>query len=436
MKLRKKCMTVLLGLTMTTCLAGCGGGSASDTASVSGNTESSTSDSAEQAGFDFSGTATSEDTDRGTDNLTVFTRTYEFDLKGKADNTFTMTITPSGEKNADYGKNAMSIVTDQTVGTADAGATLDYSVEFPEETEEVSGTWSYEEGWGYTLTFDDGTEVVASYRSEDKSMYFDYAYSYDYNIVPTDSSLKTIAKKDTGNITLEYRDKEFVPDANYKLPNERYATHVLKGYGTFESWTSEVNIYCQDSGECIIDYKSNFASGTEKGTWKLDETTHLLTLNMDNNKTIRGMYDAATDSYAIVYYTAFIKSYCIEGSATEDTFKDKEYTDAKYTYAAETMPAADQGNCNFKLYLYEDGNCYIENTMDVAETITRNCAAGTWTEDAAGAVTINIDGVTYTGTDTLSNVVVSYTNPYYGLPWGSTATADAHEATVNFTRAN
>lgn len=98
-----------------------------------------------------------------------------------------------------------------------------------EEKEEknftIEGTWSYEEGWGYTLSFDDGrdTTITADF---DKASSCQYFY---YDVAPAIDG----QQQEAVQVQFQAEDREFRKEMaeDYVISEERNAKYMFEASG-------------------------------------------------------------------------------------------------------------------------------------------------------------------------------------------------------------
>lgn len=145
---------------------------------------------------------------------------------------------------------------------------------------EISGTWEYETGWGYTLTLDDGNDTTIT-ANFDKASSRQYFY---YDMEPTIGGTK--AEKTQVQFQAEDRNFRSEMAADYTTAEERNAKYIFEGKGNSATGNAvKTQVYCQENGTVAILTMSGSNTTYSIGTWEEDEDAHKMTITMDGEET-------------------------------------------------------------------------------------------------------------------------------------------------------
>jgi|GEM_PF-2505338 len=216
-----------------------------------------------------------------------------------------------------------------------------------------SGTWTKEEGYGYTLSFEDGQTVKTDFDKASSRQYF-YAEIEG-------AGLTQFQAKDTAfrsEIASDYEEFE-IRDAKY----------IVSASGTTMTGNaSTLKVYFENDG--TVNSISNEGSSTTytRGTWSEDEAAHVLTMVMDGAETTSAYCDVAgKEGYRLVYdgNTMYIP--------LADGVDVNVYTDEDFEGAVLVEAACAEGD--YTLQLTEKG--YYK----VLDASGSSVLAGTYTQD-------------------------------------------------------
>lgn len=214
--------------------------------------------------------------------VTYGTHVYTIATNLKKDNTFVLEGTCVGEAKIVEGENSPA-------GFAGANQPSDTRKEEQEQDNtdysmydfDLAGTWSYENGWGYTLNFDDANQTVVT-ASYDKASARQYFY---YNLAPVIQG----EQQDPSLIQLQANDIDFRNEmaADYVIAEERNSTYILQGSGKAPTGNQiRMNIYCMKDGNAAVVNQSGSTTTYKIGTWTEDEVNHILSLTVDETTTV------------------------------------------------------------------------------------------------------------------------------------------------------
>lgn len=136
----------------------------------------------------------------------------------------------------------------------------------------VNGSWTEEQGWGYTLKFSDGkdTEIVVNYDKTSGRQYFYYYMTPKIGEVTAAETLVKFEAKDSA-----YRK---TLNANYVINEERNCVYMFKGGQ--EGGSGNLNtatLYLLPEGKvAAFTGTSNSITYNGKGTWTEDKTAHVI----------------------------------------------------------------------------------------------------------------------------------------------------------------
>lgn len=255
---------------------------------------------------------------------------------------------------------------------------------------DMDGTWTYEDGWGYTLKFEDGedTTVTANFDKASSRQYF------YYDLAPTIDGEKVEA----GMIQLQAKDTKFRSEMaeDYVTAEERNATYIFEGKGTTATGNaSTIKIYCRNDNTVAMLSNKGSETSYSVGTWEEDSTAHKFIITIDGSEFKADYCDVAGKegyrvtmtigggmgpSSSLVCYVAVAEGVNVE-----------EYTDADFEGAAvKTMTCAEG---DYTIDLTEKGFLKVKSGDSVSET-------STYTYDqATDTYTLVVSGETYTMTN-------------------------------------
>lgn len=162
---------------------------------------------------------------------------------------------------------------------------------------DIAGTWSYEDGWGYTLSFEDnsGTVVTANY---DKASSRHYFY---YDLAPTVDGVQVEAKQ----VQFQVQDQEFRKTMadDYVIAEERTAQYIFTASGADATGNaSKTTIYCMEGGKAAVEILRGSSTSYSTGTWTEDESIHNLTLNINDTEYMADYCDiTGKEGYRLKY---------------------------------------------------------------------------------------------------------------------------------------
>ncbi len=138
----------------------------------------------------------------------------------------------------------------------------------------INGTWSYEDGWGYTLTFDDGqdTSVTANFDKASSRQYF------YYDLAPTVDG----EAQEAVQVQFQAKDVEFRNEMadDYVIAEERNATYIFEGNGNSQTGNAiNIKIYCEEDGTVAVLSQNGSTMTYSGGTWTEDTSTHEFTID-------------------------------------------------------------------------------------------------------------------------------------------------------------
>lgn len=153
------------------------------------------------------------------------------------------------------------------------------SGDFSQYDFEISGTWEYETGWGYTLMFEDenNTTITANFDKASSRQYF----YYDMEL--------TIggAKAEKTQVQFQAEDRNFRSEMaeDYTTAEERNAKYIFEGKGNSATGNAvKTQVYCQENKTVAVITMSGSNTTYSTGTWEEDEETHKMTITMDGEE--------------------------------------------------------------------------------------------------------------------------------------------------------
>lgn len=214
--------------------------------------------------------------------VTYGTHVYTIATNLKKDNTFVLEGTCVGEAEIVEGENSQAGFAganqpNDTRKEEQAKDKTDYSMyDF-----DLTGTWSYEKGWGYTLNFEDtnNTVVTADYDKASSRQYF------YYNLAPVIQG----EQQSSFLIQFQANDIAFRSEmaADYVIAEERNATYIFKASGKTQTGNQiRMNIYCMENGNATVINQSGSSTTYQIGSWTEDKTNHILSLTIGDTTTV------------------------------------------------------------------------------------------------------------------------------------------------------
>lgn len=180
----------------------------------------------------------------------------------------------------------------------------------------MSGTWTEQSGWGYTVKIDN-TEIKVDYDMTQGR------HTFYYYVAPT------INNKKAGDVLVQMQAKDSdyrkTLASNYETYHVKECKYVMYGFNDNGGNYSRINIYLMPDGS-IASYSESGSSLTfnGKGSWVEDTTAHSLSITVGNTTYVSNAYDAQ-NGYRIPYSSA------ITGFvSTVATKTSKELTDLDF----------------------------------------------------------------------------------------------------------
>ncbi|MCD8382118.1 MAG: hypothetical protein LUC30_04265 [Clostridiales bacterium] len=358
-------------------LSGCSGSDEdADTTGDTGDTEASASDTAAEETEDYVLSFVAADKTNWDMEVTFGSYVYTIAVNLSDDNTFALVGTcVSGAEiaNEDGTTEEVSLTEDEM---AAAGF-------------EIDGTWSYEEGWGYTLTFDDGndTTITADFDTASSRHYF------YYNLTPTVNG----ETQETTQVEFQVQDTDFrqsIAD-DYVIAEERNAVYIFSAKGTSGNGNAtSLNIYLQDSGNVAVISESGTSTTYSTGTWTEDEANHVLSVTVGGSTSVADYCDTeGKEGYRLNYVTT-----SMWGTDTQtcyyplvDGVSADDYTDEDFEGATLYTMTCEEGD--YTIDLTEKGFAVLYSSGSRSET-----ASYTY-DESSDTYTITLSDQTLTTTN-------------------------------------
>lgn len=290
---------------------------------------------------------------------------------------------PGGEANPEAGaptQESQSETETETEPDSDSGDLSKYNFE-------MDGTWSYEDGWGYTLTLEDGqdTTVTANFDKASSRQYF------YYNLAPTING----EKQEAGLVQFQAKDTKFRSEmaADYVIDEERKATYIFEGEGTTATGNaSTIKIYCKNDGTVACMIQKGSESSYAVGTWTEDEKTHTMKISTTDGEFTADYCDIAGKEGYRVFMTASggmgpsttLTCY----AAIADGVDVTTYTDADFEGKTVKTMTCKEGD--YTIELTEKGFLKVKSADTVSETSTYTY------DESSDTYTLIVGGQTYT----------------------------------------
>lgn len=333
--------------------------------------------------------------------------------------------TPGGGEDTPGGGGAPFSVTASAPADAgedeEGGETTDFSA----YNFTISGTWSEETGWGYTLNMDDASDTVI-HVNFDKTSGRHYFYYY---AAPTIDG--TVA--DETLVRMEAKDSDYrkTLDANYKIYEERTCTYMFRGGQEGGSGNlSSAYIYLMPDGSVVsLSGTSNNRTYSAKGSWEEDKANHVITMDVNGTACTTDAYCdiAGKEGYRMQYAAASSgpgggsSSMTLYASCDPSQFTWDQYTTTDF----EGEDIFVMESADYELRLTEKGYARVVN----AGTSTA-VFSGTYTTDADGNYVITTQYGTYTSVKNGSTVTMELHIP---VKTGSGPFVSETETVINFT---
>ena len=355
----------LIALTVLLCCAlllACGQTAATQTATTQQTSSQTTTTQQAQENITF----VAADKTNWDKEITIGDYAYTLAVELKADGTVELNATcvgkPQAESNTGMGGSG---------GTEEETAPAEPEPEMTASEKEaqnfsLSGSWTKEEGFGYTITIDGYTTKTN----------FDKASSrHIFHAEVKNSGLIEFQGKDTAfrkELAADYQDFE-VRDAQY----------IFEGTGTTATGNaSSTKVYLEKDGTANSLVQSGSSPTYTRGTWS-ENADKSLTVNLGGEKTADYCDIAGKEGYRLVYNSNTM--YCsVSGAAVEYSGED---FDGK---VVKTLQCSQQ---DYTVELTEKGTA---NVMKGAE----KSSAGKYVEEG-DTLKITIDGTEYVSADGL-----------------------------------
>lgn len=360
-------------------LSGCSG--TGDDADTTGDAETSTSDTAAEETEDYVLSFVAADKTNWDMEVTFGSYVYTIAVNLSDDNTLALVGTCVGGAeiaNEDGTTEEVSLTEDEM---AAAGF-------------EIDGTWSYEEGWGYTLTFDDGndTTITADFDTASSRHYF------YYDLAPTVNGEQQVATQ----VQFQVQDTDFrqVISDDYVIAEERSAVYIFSAKGnTSNGNATNLNIYLQDGGAVAIISESGTSTTYSTGTWTEDEANHVLSVTVGDTTSVADYCDTeGKEGYRLNYITT-----SMWGTDTQtcyyplaDGVSADDYTDEDFEGATLYTMTCEEGD--YTIDLTEKGFAILYSSGSRSETAsyTYDETSDTYTINLSDQIlTATNDGGTY-----------------------------------------
>lgn len=156
----------------------------------------------------------------------------------------------------------------------------------------MDGTWEYETGWGYTLTFNDGhnTVITADFDKASSRHYFYYNMEVDGT---------------TTQVQFQAEDQDFRKEmaSDYVIAEERNATYIFEGNSnTSTGNAAKASIYLEKDGTAAIISMSGSTTSYATGTWNEDSSIHQITMIVDGKESAADYCDIeGKEGYRLAY---------------------------------------------------------------------------------------------------------------------------------------
>ena len=293
---------------------------------------------------------------------------YTFQLNLAEDNTFVLRATCIGAAPEEQAQG-MGMGDFGNMGGEEAPAEEEAPVEeeapakdedFSKRNFDIDGTWEYETGWGYTLSFNDGANTVVT-ADFDKASSRQYFY-YDVEVDGTKTQVEFQAE-----------DKNFRQEmaSDYVIAEERNASYIFEGSGnTSTGNAAKATIYLEEDGTASIISLSGSSSTYTRGTWTEDTDAHQITLSVDGVDSVSDYCDVEGKEG---YRLAYVSSAGMGPSTTiscyaplVDGVKAREYTAADFE--GEAILSGTCGEGDYTVELTEKGYVTILSAGSAVET--------------------------------------------------------------------
>ena len=292
--------------------------------------------------------------------------------------------------------------------------------EMDEKDFEIDGTWSYEEGWGYTLVFEDGSDTTIT-ADFDKASSRQYFY---YDMVPD------IEGQDVKPVQVQFQaeDRKFRSEMadDYVISEERNAKYYFKGSGkTGMGNATSISVYCEEDGTVAVVSLSGSTTTYSRGTWSEDEASHQLNLMVGDTDISADYCDVAgKEGYRINYEVSGMggSTSVVCYAPVAEGMKSEDYKAEDFEGAVTHTLTCPEGD--YTIELTEKGflNVYSEGTPVESSVYSYDEAGDVYTMTLGGTevkTAKNGNAYTVTGSFTKSN----------GMPMGGEAVPDTRTFT-------
>lgn len=283
----------------------------------------------------------------------------------------------------------------------------------------LSGTWSEQTGWGYTVKID-GTEIKVDYDLTQGRHTFYYYAAPTINNKKADEVLVQMQAKDS-----DYR-KTLASD--YQTYHVKESAYVMYGFNDNGGNFTRVNIYLMPDGS-VASYSESGSSLTYngKGSWREDKTANTLAITVGTSTYNSNAYDEAV-GYRINYSSSITGFVSTVANKTSKELTDKDFegetlftlsgkdanTQADYTLDITQKGWAilkDSAGSRVAVCTYEKQNgnyviAYGQDTYTSAETadgISVTMAFSVTTTNSSGQASTTNYNITLTGTVPAAN---------------------------------
>lgn len=256
---------------------------------------------------------------------------------------------------------------------------------------EINGTWTYEDGWGYTLVFNDGnnTTITANYDKASSRQYF------YYELAPTVDGQQQAAVQ----VQFQAEDRKFRSEmaSDYVIAEERNAEYIFIGSGKSGMGNAiKATLYCEKDGTVSVVSLNGSSTTFSRGTWTKDETTAKLVVKTGDLESFADYCDiSGKEGYRLKY----VSSGGVGGSTTitcyaaaADGVNTSDYVAADFEGTTVHTLTCVEGD--YTIELTEKGflNVYSKGTLFESSTYSYDATTDIYT--------LTLSGVPYTTTKT------------------------------------
>ena len=360
----RKILSLILVVALVLCavmLTACDEGSTAETKKPSSNNSSSTK--TDDAVLHF---VAADKTDWDME-VTIGDYNYTLAIDLKSDNTLTVAATCTGRYEANAGGNNMggSGATEETQAPAETQAPMT-DADKQAQNFSYEGTWTYEKGYGYTLTFPNGTVKTD----------FDKAASRQYFYTEI---VKDDLKSDL--VQFQAKDSNFRKEiaADYVEFEERDAEYIFSVVVIGNNNPNSTHLYLEKDGVANSLTYSGSSPTYKRGMWNIDPEDNLLTVYIEDAM-YKGDYCdiAGKEGWRLRY-----------NSNTMYSRDDVEYTAEDFEGKVTAEIKSEDGSYTLKL---------TEKGFAVVVDGDGNEIAGKYTGEA-DAMVVTLDGVEYKAAD-------------------------------------